>query len=875
MKINPPKRALNFLRWFCREDYLEEIEGDLTEVFKKQYEDSPRKAKWKFAWSVVKYFRPEFIKSFRNSYQPDSYGMFKSYFKVGWRNLVRNQGYSFINIGGLAMGMAIAMLIGLWIYDELSFNKYYKNYDAIGQIWGGGTNPETSVIEGTIALQHPAGAALRNNYQHYFKHVLMAWWLTDYTVSLNDNKFTMHGEFIDGGVLDMFSLKMLKGTHASLKDQHSIVLSKSASEAIFGKEDPIGKALKIDNRMDVQVTGIYEDIPKNNHFNGVSFFSTWSLWVTSNDWIKAAENNWDNRSFNIYVQLQPHTTMEDANEAIKDFYNNNLPKDFLSTVAKYKPFIQVVPMNTWHLYSEFENGKPATGRIVFIWLFGIAGVFVLLLACINFINLSTARSEKRARETGIRKAIGSLKAQLIGQFLSESFLVVIFAFALSAVLVWLSFSWFNEISDKNIVVPLYNPVFWTVAIVFLLVTGFMAGLYPAFYLSSFQPAKVLKGAIRSGRWASLPRKVLVVVQFSVSVVLVIGTVIVYQQIQHAMNRQIGYNRESLISFIMIDPNFRGKHDVVRNELVNTGFVEEIAFSNSPLTHPWNNSGGFDWKGKDPNKDSDFTVCNVSDTYGKTIKWKLLQGRDIDKNRASDTAAVIINASAAKYMNLQNPVGETISHESGFKATIIGVVEDLIMGSPYEPVKPSLFFWNKYEQTNIIIRLIPNAIMSDAIPAVEKVFKTIVPTAAFAYKFADDEYAKKFSQEQRIGQLSGVFAVLAIFISALGLFGLASYVAEQRTKEIGIRKVLGASVSNLWRLLSRDFVVLVIISCIIAIPVAYYFMESWLQKYQYRTEISWWIFLMTGIGALTITLLTVSFQAVRAALMNPVKSLKSE
>ena len=876
MKPTPPKLFLRFFRWYCHPKLVDFIEGDLLEEYHERLRKSgKRKADRKFIIDVLLLFRPGIIRPPEGYNHLNPTDMYKSYFKIAWRILLKHKGYSFINVGGLALGMTVAMLIGLWIYDELSFNKYYQNYESIGQVWAGGTDPETSTIDGNITMEYPVASILRNNYQHYFKHVLMAWWIRDYTLSMGDNKFTKSGEFIDEGALDMLSLRMLKGTHASLNDPHSIVLSKSTAEAIFGNEDPMGKILKIDNRMDVQVTGIYEDIPRNNHFSEVQFFCPWELWISSNHWLQGMENNWDSRSFQIYVQLQPHTTMEAANAAIHDFYYRNLPEDRVKAVDRYRPFAQVIPMSTWHLYAEFENGKPASGRITFVWLFGIVGVFVLLLACINFVNLSTARSEKRAKETGIRKAIGSVKAQLVGQFLSESFLVVLLAFVLSAILVLLSLSWFNELADKDIRVPFDHPVFWAIITAFLMLTGFMAGLYPAFYLSSFQPVKVLKGAIRSGRFAALPRKILVVIQFSVSVILIIGTIVVYQQIQHARNRPIGYNREGLISLTMADPNFQGKQDVVRNELFNTGFVEEIAFANSSLTLAWKNSGGFDWKGKDPDTDSDFTVCHVSDTYGKTVKWKILEGRDFDKNMASDSAAVIINESAMKYMNLENPVGEYITNETGKKLTIIGVVKDIIMGSPYEPVKQSIFTWNKYEYFNIIISIKAASGPSEAIAAMEKVFKRIVPTAAFDYKFVDEEYARKFSQEARIGKLSGIFAVLAIFISCLGLFGLASFVAEQRTKEIGIRKVVGASVFHLWKMLSKDFVVLVIISCCIAIPIAYYFLTAWLNKYEYRTEISWWIWVVTTLAALVITLLTVSYQTLKAASMNPVKSLRSE
>jgi len=804
--------------------------------------------------------------------------MIKNYFKIAWRNLIRNKGYSAINIGGLAVGMAVAILIGLWINDELSFNKYHKNYDSIGQIWGGGTDPESFYIDGSVAMQLPMGAVLKNNYQHYFKHILMAWWIGDYALSVDDKRLTKRGEFIEAGAPEMLSLKMLKGTYAALTDPHSIILSKSTADAMFGDADPLNKSLKIDNRIDVKVTGIYEDIPRNNRFSEVKFFAPWDVWVSSNQWIKNNENNWDNRSFNIYVQLQPNVTMESANAGIRDFYYKNLPQDFLAEVKKYKPFAQVVPMSTWHLYSEFKDGKPATGRITFVWLFGIVGVFVLLLACINFMNLSTARSEKRAKEVGIRKAIGSMKGQLVRQFLSESFLVVLLAFVLSVILVALSLSWFNQLADKEMTLPFYNPLFWIGMVAFILVTGFLAGVYPAFYLSSFQPVKVLKGVLKSGRFASLPRKILVVAQFTVSVTLIIGTIIVYRQIQYAQDRPVGYNREGLLDVSMNDPNYKGKLDLIKSELLNTGMVLDVALSSNPVTDVWNNAGGFNWNGRDPKKDNDFAICNVTHDFGKTVGWQFLAGRDYSKDFATDSASLVINETAAKYMRLKNPVGEVVKHEDlQGNWTIIGVIKDMVMQSPYEPVKQTLYFLDfKYDAASRInIKLKPGVSAQNALAKIETVLKKIVPSAPFDYRFVDEEYGRKFSQEKRIGQLSTFFAILAIFISCLGLFGLASFVAEQRTREIGIRKIVGASVFDLWQLLSKDFVGLVVISCVIATPIAWKYMNGWLQKYQYRTDISWWVFAAAIGGALLITLLTVSFQAIKAAIANPVKSLRTE
>jgi predicted permease len=861
---------------------MQYIEGDLLELYRERIQEKgKRKADIQFVIDVILLFRPGIIGRRKPEHRLKPNFMFSSYYKIGWRKLLRNKGYSLINIGGLAIGMTVAMFIGLWIYDELSYNKYHKNYDRIAQVWGGGTDPETSEIDGYYAMQYPVGTVLRNNYQQYFKHVLMAWGIGDHTLASGNEKFNQRGQFIEGGVLDMLSLKMLKGGYQSLDKPNSIVLSKSAAESIFGTDDPINKRLRIDSRMEVEVTGVYEDIPRNNRFSEVRFFAPWSLFVATNEWTKQSINDWDNRPFNIYVQLQPNISFDAANSVIKDLYYKNVPADFFKTIERNKPFVQLIPMSTWHLYSEFKNGKPSEGRITYVWLFGIIGIFVLLLACINFVNLSTARSEERAREVGVRKAIGSGKPELIAQFLSESFLVVMLAFVVSVVLLIVLKNRFNELADKDISLPFGNPLFWGFAIAFIVLTGFMSGLYPAFYLSSFQPVKVLKGVLRTGRVALLPRKILVVIQFAVSVILIIGTLIIYKQIQYTRLRPIGYDRESLITMELSDPNYNGKQDVLRSELVNTGVVSAMATSSTPLTAIWNTTGGYDWPGKNPSTDAEFAICKVTPEFGKTVRWQILQGRDFSNDLATDsTQSIIINEAAVKYMGLKNPVGQQLTDVDEFgipkwKKTIIGIVKDMVMESPYEPVRQTIYYFDEDASNVMHIRINPAVSASVALPKIEAAIEKVVPSALFDYNFVDEEYARKFSQEERIGQLSGVFSVLAIFISCLGIFGLASFVAEKRTKEIGIRKVLGASVTNLWRMLSKDFVVLVMIACLIAIPIGYYLMNSWLAKFEYRTEISWWIFVLTSIMAIVITILTVSYQAIKAAMMNPVKSLRSE
>jgi putative ABC transport system permease protein len=816
--------------------------------------------------------------------------MILNYFKMGWRMLLRTKGYSSINIGGFAIGMAVAMLIGLWVYDELSFNQYHKNYDSIVQFWHGQTDPNTQLIDGGLAMQYAPAAALKNDYQHYFKHIIKSWWTGDHTLATANEKFRRKGKFMEPSAIDVLTLHMLQGNQASLDDPKSILLSASTAKEIFGGDNPdgyreddaINKMLRINNGLDVQVTGIYEDIPANSAFGDVQFVGTFAGIQMLMPWIGKNPSDWENTYLELYGQLQPGVTVESANAAIHDMYLKYYPDDLKRHMERFKPFMQAVPMSTWHLYSEFEHGKPAAGRITFVWMFGTIGVFVLLLACINFTNLSTARSEKRAREVGVRKTVGSLRSQLIWQFLSESFVVTILAFVLAITIASLSKDWFNAIADKKIAFPFDNLVFWAVALAFLTITTLLAGAYPAFFLSSFRPAKVLKGIFNAGRFSSWPRKVLVILQFTVSTTLIIGTWVVYEQVQYARNRPVGYNRDGLVTVELNDPAYKGKENVLKTELLATGAVSQVSFSSSPVTSIWQSTGGYDWNGRDPDFDAEFAVCKVTPDYGKTVGWRLAEGRDFSSEIASDTIdAVIINQAAKNYMGFERATGETlidINAEDGVRKwskTIIGVVEDMVMESPYEPVRPTIFYFNGGSASMMNLRINPSMGTADALKRIEPVVKSIVPAAVFTYKFIDDEYAAKFSQEERVGTLAGIFAVLAIFISSLGLFGLASFMAERRTKEIGIRRVMGASVLSMWKMLSKDFVMLVLLSCLIAIPVGHYFMQNWLQKYQYHTEISWWIFLVTCLSALFITLITVSYQALKASMTNPVKGLRSE
>ena len=804
--------------------------------------------------------------------------MLRNYLKIALRNLIKNKVYSFINIGGLAVGMAVAMLIGLWVWDEYSYNHYHTNFERIAHVRNRYTEPLEQKTNSSNALPEPVEKVLRNKYGHLFKHIVIENWTGDYAVKVGEKNLTKTGKFMQSEVIDMLSLKMIEGNAQSLNTLQGIIISKSAAEAFFGDKNPINQTIKIDNKINGQITGIYEDLPANSTFGDIDFFGNYENIKANDADLKANENNWNNGSRQIYVQLADKVSIAQANTVIKDLFLKDSPPDYSELIEKYKVEAWLNPMKNWYLYSEFKDGDPVGGRITFVWMFLIVGVFVLFLACINFMNLSTARSEKRAKEVGIRKAVGSIKSQLISQFLSESFLVVLLAFNIALLLVVVSLTAFNELAEKRIVFPAQNPIFWSISIVFLFITTFLSGLYPAFYLSSFEPIKVLKGTIRLGKFASLPRKILVVVQFTVSVALIIGTMVVYQQIQYTQNRPIGYSQNGLVRIPMNDSGFFNNKSVIKDELLANGVATHVAFSSSPVTNIWDNWGGFTWKGKNPESESHFSVTRINEDFGKTIQWKVKQGRDFSREFGTDTSAVIINESAAKYIGLKNPIGEFITHDSDKKKRqIIGVVDDIVASSPYEPVKIG-FYWLEKNPNNLSqmqIKINPNKSMNQAIEKVAAIQKKFVPSAPFVSSFVDSDYANKFNAEKQIGKLATMFAILAIFISCLGLFGLASFVAEQRTKEIGIRKVLGASVANLWQLLSKDFVVLVIISCLIAAPIAYYFMSQWLQKYEYRTEISWWVFAAAEAGALLITLLTVSYQAIKAALMNPVESLKTE
>lgn len=611
--------------------------------------------------------------------------MIKNYLKIALRSITRNTGYSFINIAGLAVGMSVTLLIGMWVYDELTFNHYHTNHARIGEIFqhqAGNDGGINTVIGGC----GPLADELKTNYRNDFKHVARMWWESNHILSIDDHKVSQNGTFMDGEVLELLSLRMLRGDWSALKEPASIVLSESAATALFGTADPIGKVIRIDDakELDVKVTGVYENIPNNARFHSLHFISTWDLFIVANEWAKQEQYIWSNTLVTL-VEIQPNTTFEAVSARIADVKFNKLPKE---EALKENPRLFVQPMDRWHLYSEWENSQEVRGRIQFVTLFTTIGIFVLLLACINFMNLSTAQSERRAREVGIRKSIGSARTQLIWQFLAESLMVVVVSWFVALGLVGFLLSWFNDLAGKTMSLPWENISFWLISLAFILVTSLLSGSYPALFLSSFQPVKVLKGTFKAGRFASLPRKVLVVVQFTVSIALIIGTTIVWQQIQYAKDRPIGYSREGLITVRKTTAEHWSSAETIRAELIASGAAANVAESAGPPTAVWFENRGFTWKGKDPNMHDDFANIMVAHDYGRTMGWEFVQGRDFSRDYATDSSAMILNETAVQYMGLENPVDEDIVWQ-GKKYHVVGVIKDMVMTSPYEPVKQTI------------------------------------------------------------------------------------------------------------------------------------------------------------------------------------------
>ncbi|UII22498.1 ABC transporter permease [Fulvivirga ligni] len=865
-KSIPPKLAEHLLTWFLKDELAEEVLGDLDEKFySTATKGSLWRAKLNYWYQVLHYFRPFAIRIFRSNHSTNII-MLQHYFKIFIRNLGKNKAFSLINISGLAIGLTVVITIALWVKDEYSYDSHFDNYDRIAQVMYRQTY-EDGVKVG-LSTARPLEFVLKNDYNDLFKQVVMTAWNREHILSHEDNNVIKHGTYMQEGAEELLSLKMISGSGKGLAEPGNILLSASAADAIFGHKEPTGQTIQLDAAHEMFVAGVYEDMPSNTSekFAQLDFIAPWSLYVASSEWIQSVEQVWD-QSFQTYVLLNDNVSIAQANAAVEGALKN---RDQHLTDTKAELFLY--PMEDWHLRNHWEEGVLDGGNIDFVHLFETIGVFILLLACINFMNLSTARSEQRSKEIGLRKSIGSGRFQIVFQFYIESFLIVFAAFIISLFAVYHLLPYFNSWTHKNIHLPLGSPAFWFIGVSFIIITSIMAGSYPALYLSSFNAINALQGKVRQGAAALITRKALVITQFAVAIVLIVCTVVVHLQVNFTKDRPTGYDKAGLVQIRQNSDAFKFKYKKLRTEFINSGAVVEMSASHSPLTDVYSRSSGINWPGKPADFKDQFLIVRSSAEYGATVQWKILEGRDFEPENIADEEAVIINEAAAAYMGLEDPVGQYIGNKR--KSPIIGVVKDMVMESPYEQVKPTLYVidgpYNFYN-----LRLNPNQSIHKNLSVLEQTFKKNLPNVPFNFQFIDDQYAQKFESEERLGQLSGLFTILAIFISCIGLFGLSGYLAEQRTKELGIRKILGASALSLWRLLSREFAWLTLIACFISAPLAYYFITDWLSAYQYSISMPWWLFGVTWVGILMIALLTVSHQAVKAALINPVDSLRGD
>ncbi len=788
--------------------------------------------------------------------------MLKIYFKVTVRNLLRNGFYSIINIAGLAIGITCSILILLWVYDETTYDRFIPKSDRLYQVWARAYFDNK--ISSWTSVPLPTYEAMKTADSH-IKRAAVTDWSYPHLLTVTDNRLMKVGYYASEEFLEMFEFPLLRGDAAQvLDDPRSIVLTEATAKALFGDEDPINKVVRIDNENDLKVTGILKDIPRNSSFE-FDFLMPWKFREQISEWVRENTTNWGNYSFQVFVELNDPADEEAVESTVKLMLQEH-------GETETKPEFFLYPMQRWRLYSSFENGVESGGMIDYVRMFTLIAVFILVIACINFMNLATARSERRAREVGIRKSVGSGKTELVLQFIGESTFISLIAFAIAVGMALLLLPAYNQLVQKQLYIDFTSPVFWTFAAAIVLTTGLFAGSYPAFYLSAFQPVKVLKGKPTIGKGASTPRKVLVTVQFGFSILLIVGTLVIYQQIQVLKGRQLGYDQENLMS-VQYTNEVAKSYRPIKLELLQTGVVEAVTKSNSQITDI-NSNNFLGWPGKPEDLRVIFTTIATEYDYTRTMGIKLMEGRDFSEDFKSDTSAILINKAAAELMKLPDPIGTELPLWGGTRK-LIGIVDDVLMGSPHQPVKPMFIILDPNWIDVVTVRLSKPKDLQSSINIVKGIFEKHAPAYPFEYKFADVEFQKKFTTINLTSQLARLFAVLTIVITGLGLFGLAAYTAEQRTKEIGIRKVLGASVTSLVQLMSREFSILVVVSFVVASPAAWWLLNKYLEQYPIHTEISWWVFPVTGAIALTFALAIVSTQALRAAHANPANSLRNE
>ncbi len=788
--------------------------------------------------------------------------MFKNYALITIRNLFKNGFYSFINITGLAIGITCSILILLWVADETSYDKFHPKADHLYQVW---VNAQfDGKISSWTSVPLPTYEAFKTADSN-IKRTVVTDWGGDHLLTVHDNRLIKKGYWASEEFLEMFEFPLLQGDATQVMDDpRSIVITEATAKALFGDEDALNQVIKVDNEHELKVTGVLKDIPTNSSFE-FDFIMPWKFREQANKWVRDNTTNWGNYSFQVFVELT-----DPANQAAVENSVRMMLQEHGETDTKPEYFLY--PLLRWRLHSQFENGNETGGMSDYVQMFTIIAIFIIVIACINFMNLATARSERRAREVGIRKSVGSRRHELIFQFIGESTFISFIAFAIAILMAQLLLPYYNDLVQKKLFIDYASSTFWFFSLGMIFLTGIISGSYPAFYLSSFQPVKVLKGKPTIGKGASTPRKVLVTLQFGFSILLIIGTIVIYQQIQLVKGRALGYDQENLMA-INYTKEIEKDYRAIKLELLASGAVESVTKSNSTITDI-NSNNFLGWPGKPEDLRVIFTTIATEYDYTKTMGIKIIDGRDFSEDFKSDTASILINKAALQLMNLKDPIGTELDLW-GKKRKLIGVVDDVLMGSPYQPVKPMFVILDPDWIDAVTVRLKKTKDLQASINTVKTIFEKYAPAYPFEYRFADVEFQKKFTTINLTSTLASLFASLTIIITGLGLFGLASFTAEQRTKEIGIRKVLGASVPSLVGMMSKDFSRLVIISFVLSAPMAWWLLTKYLERYPVRTDIAWWVFPVTGIIALLFAVSIVSTQALRAAKSNPVDSLRSE
>ncbi|WOK07541.1 ABC transporter permease [Imperialibacter roseus] len=882
MSSSPPKYPLRFLRWFCREDYLDEIEGDLVELFEKRAEGSPEKAKRRFVWDVVKSFRLRNIKTFKRNQNSNYSAMLENYLKVAWRSMLRQKMYSAVKVGGFAIGIAACVLISLFIRDELSYDLQYPDNERIYRVIG--EYNETGIPDRQSFLQPPLAKALKEDFpeveeagRFLSSNLFGAGSSEVRPVGRAQNTYEEGFIFADPEFFQILGLPLIFGDPASvLTEPNTLLISKSKAEKYFPGENPVGKAIILNNNTGnpYKIDGVFEDFPKNSHLQ-YDFIRT----LRGIEFRKGEQNSWGSNNYHTYIKIRPGSdasSLESKLPTIVDKYILPAMKAGGLTNAEEEAGrigFKLQPLADIHLRSGDIKDRLSHGDIRFVWIFGAVAAFVLLLAAINFINLSTAKSANRAKEVGLRKTLGSQSGSLISQFLTESLLFSFFSFVIGAFLATVLLPYFNELSGKALTMPWADWEFVPLLLAAAVVVGLLAGIYPAFYLSAFKPAAVLKGSVSRGTRSSHLRSGLVIFQFATSIVLIAGTFIIYRQMEFILNQKIGFDKEQVL-LIQGSNSLGDDAATFKNELLRLPDVKSATVSDYlPVSGTKRNSNGFYEEGKTSEGEAVYgQIWRVDADYVRTMGMKMAEGRDFFDQMPSESQSVIINQTMAKQFGFDEPLGERITNGGG-TWNVVGVLEDFHYESMKEEIQPLCLVLGNSPQT--IAVKVTSSDMASTTKAVTALWDEFVPQQPIRYSFLDESYARMYDDLQRTGSVFTTFAILAILVACLGLFGLSAFVVEQRGKEISIRKVLGAGLGSIFRLVSVDFLKLVVVAFIIATPISWYFMERWLEDYIYRIDITWDVFALAGFLSVAIALITISSESIKAAFINPVKKLRSE